>query len=201
MSTVPDTLFDDNQFRELLTHAKGGDKVALGTLLEANRLWLLAKSKCLLSPKLQSKVGSSDLVQDTCKSVQEYILTFAGNTVDEWCAWVTTILENKAAAQGNHFQTEKRNIDKEQRLPLIGRHHVEQTIYSAPSPGSQVVLNEQVEKLRKSIMHLPEQMRLVLELRYRDQLKYLEIGVRLGKSEEAVKKLCARAIKRLQESI
>src|SRR5262249_2559194 len=69
----------------------------------------------------------------------------------------------------------------------------------APSPGSELVTREGSDALRRALGRLPEDYRQAGEWHSYERLTFEEIGRRLGRSEEAARKLWARAIERLQE--
>jgi RNA polymerase sigma-70 factor (ECF subfamily) len=48
---------------------------------------------------------------------------------------------------------------------------------------------------------LPEDYRRIILLRYQEGLTFEEIGKRLGRTENAVRKLWARAVERIREDL
>jgi RNA polymerase sigma-70 factor, ECF subfamily len=68
----------------------------------------------------------------------------------------------------------------------------------APSPGSQLVAVEEAVRLRAALERLPENYRRVIQLRNWEERSFVEIGERLERSDEAARKLWARAIDRLR---
>ena len=71
--------------------------------------------------------------------------------------------------------------------------------HEAPSPSSLVAAAEQDAALRQALEQLPEDYRQVVGWRNYERLPFEEIGVRLGRSAGAARKLWIRAVERLQE--
>lgn len=62
-----------------------------------------------------------------------------------------------------------------------------------------VTLNIQIEKLNKYLDKLKEEERIILYLRYIDNIKFKEIGKLLGISENTANQKCERTLKKLKE--
>ena len=68
--------------RALIDRARGGDEGALGELLEVYRGYLRVLAERKLGPRLQARVGSSDLVQKSFLSACRNFKEFAGSGQD-----------------------------------------------------------------------------------------------------------------------
>jgi RNA polymerase sigma-70 factor (ECF subfamily) len=68
-----------------------------------------------------------------------------------------------------------------------------------PSPSSAARANERDEALERALAQLSEDQREVIVRRTRDKESFAEIGVALGRSPEAARKLWTRALERLQQ--
>ena len=94
---------------ERLGAAKYGDSAALGELLDRYREYLTLLANDKLSPGLATKVGASDLVQETFLAAQRGIGGFRGSTPSEWRAWLEAILVNQLAnLRRTYLDTQKR---------------------------------------------------------------------------------------------
>ena len=69
------------------------------------------------------------------------------------------------------------------------------------SPSAHLRGEEQALALQTALSRLPEDYRQIIMLRYQDGLPFEEIGQRLGRTENAVRKLWARAVERIQEHL
>jgi RNA polymerase sigma-70 factor, ECF subfamily len=180
---------------QLLLSARDGSPQALSNLLEACRDYLLAIANSEMEPWLQGKVGASDLVQDTFVAACNKFGNFRGKTEAEFLGWLRAILLNEKSTTIRSYRfTEKRRVDRE--VPLNG---LSKTASNHRNPLSELLRDENVDRLRHSIAKLNDDYRMAIELRSIEQLSFVEVGQRIGRSEEASRKLWGRAILVLSE--
>jgi RNA polymerase sigma-70 factor (ECF subfamily) len=201
MEPIPATPNPLADFAAALDAARRGAPAALGHLLEACRNYLLLVANQELDPGLQAKFGPSDLVQDTLLEAQRDFGRFHGRSAEEWRAWLRQILRNNLANAARQFRaTAMRDVGREIALSEAAREeHVEALVCSGSSPSSVVAADEEARRLRAAVERLPPDYREVVRLRHEEGLSYEEIGRRLGRSDEAVRKLWTRAIVLLKE--
>ncbi len=60
---------------------------------------------------------------------------------------------------------------------------------------------EQAVKVRRALETLPEDYRQVIVWRYQEERSFAEIAERMGRTENAVRKLWFRAIERLEQAL
>ncbi|HEV3256610.1 MAG TPA: sigma-70 family RNA polymerase sigma factor [Gemmataceae bacterium] len=188
---------------EWIAAARSGSREALGHLLEWCRPYLLLVANQQLVPDLHGKVGASDLVQDTFVEAQRDFGRFHGASEDELLAWLRCILLNNVANVSRQYcETEKRQIKRE--IPLdeapLGEL-LNALIDKGQSPSSQVLAQERDEVLRQALARLPEQYRLVIRWRSYERCSFEEVGRRMDRSTEAARKLWARAIEHLEQTL
>jgi RNA polymerase sigma-70 factor (ECF subfamily) len=63
------------------------------------------------------------------------------------------------------------------------------------------IRREDASAVTSAVDRLPDDYRLVLHLRYWDGLTFQQIGDRIGRSAEAVRKVWYRAVQRLQADL
>lgn len=185
----------------LLLRARKGCKVSLGELLEDCRAYLLSIARHSLPRSLQPKVGASDLVQDTSLEAQRDFATFEGDQLEDLLAWTRRILINNMSNVVRSFeQTNKRDVGREVSLldTSIVPADIMQRVRSTLSPLERMEMQECIEN---AIAKLPDEMRQAIVMRNREHLSFREIGVELGRSADAARKLWARAIERMQRSL
>ncbi|HEY1379945.1 MAG TPA: sigma-70 family RNA polymerase sigma factor [Gemmataceae bacterium] len=181
---------------QLLRDARAGSSDALGKLLDAFRRYLLAVCDGAVPNDLQPKGGASDLVQDTFLEAHQAFPRFTGNSREELCAWLRKILvRNLANFRHRYRAVAKRQAIREVRLddsrtggPLRRRLTAEHA-----SPVAEAIRHEQSTQIQVAVMSLPGPYRDVVVLRSRDRLSFDAIGVRMGCSAEAARKLWMRA--------
>jgi RNA polymerase sigma-70 factor (ECF subfamily) len=99
--------------------------------------------------------------------------------------------------------TKKRGVGRETPLegPGSAAGPAEGLAADTPSPSGLAMRREQDEALNRALQRLPEDYRLVITLRYREERSFEEIGRLLQRSADAARKLWARAVERLQDEL
>jgi RNA polymerase sigma-70 factor (ECF subfamily) len=187
---------------QLLAAARAGSSEALGQVLEAHRAYLLHIAGQELDPQLRAKGGASDLVQETFLEAQRDFASFQGVADDELRAWLRQLLRNNVANFSRAFRdTGKRAIDREVPLQPGGSSEdwVSQLAGAGSSPSAHARGAEQAQALQSALSRLPEDYCQIILLRHQEGLTFGEIGQRLGRTENAVRKLWARAVERIQQ--
>jgi RNA polymerase sigma-70 factor (ECF subfamily) len=190
----------DKPLIELVRAAREGDRSALGELLESFRSYLRLFSDRQLGPDLKQKCGGSDLVQQTFLDAQQAFPRFVGSTPDELRVWLERILLNNLGDLARQFRgAEKRQLQRE--VSLAGRWAEIDTPVDWSTPSKRVIAREEEDRLRRALARIPEDYRRVIVMRNLERRRFEEIGVVLGRSTGAVKKLWSRAILRLKDEM
>ena len=192
------------RFEQLLSAARQGSRQSLGSALEICRQYLLLVANQALDEQLQAKGGGSDLVQDTFVEAQRDFARFTGSTRDELLAWLRRILLNNVANfRRFHLETRKRNAGLERSIqddPSASNPGVE--IPSPQQSPSQFAIDqERMVALDRALRRLSAEQQQVIRLKNQQHLSFEEIGATIGKTSEAVRKLWARAVERLQQEL
>lgn len=186
----------------LLTEAQQGDDDAFGRLLEQYRSYLMLLARLQIGQQLRTKEDPSDVVQDTFLEAHRAFPQFRGRTEAELTAWLRQILARVLAKLARKYQTGKRNVDMERQLnERFNRSSqaMERALASyGSSPSQRAHQREQAVVLAIALECLPEDYRQVLLLRHFEDLGLREIAERMGRTQESVKKLWARAVPRLR---
>lgn len=185
-----------------LALARAGSSEALGQALEAFRHYLLLIADRELGPDLKVKGGASDLVQETFIEAHKDFDQFRGASENDLRAWLRGLLGHRLANFARRYrQTSKRGIDREVALQT-GDSSASGTGGLAgdqPTPSRELMAREELEALEQILARLPDDYRQVIKLRYQDQMPFEEIGLVMGRSADAVRKLWLRAVTRLQD--
>lgn len=183
--------------------ARAGDTEAMGQLLESCRHYLLAVADRGIGADLGTKLGTSDLVQEALLGAFRDFGRFEGRTRDELLAWLRAILQNQIAVSVRHFRgTQKRSIGREIEAGVPGVSPLwEGATSDSTTPGSGAARREEIEGLRTALARLREDDRRVVVWHQYDGLSFKEIGQRLGRSDEAARKLWSRALIRLTDEL
>lgn len=192
----------ESDLDQLLTDARAGDASASGRLLEQYRSYLMLLARLQMGQQLQTKADPSDAVQDTFLEAHRVFDQFRGQSERELTAWLRQILARVVGKLGRKYQTGKRNVDMEQRLhDQFNRSSqaMERALAAyQSSPSERAQHREQAVVLADALESLPEDYRQVLLLRHFEDLTLRDIAQRMGRTEESVKKLWARAVPRLR---
>lgn len=187
----------------LLHAARGGHNDAFGTLFETFRRHLLLVAHEELPQALRGKLGASDLVQETAVDARRDFPAFRGVTAEECFAWLRAILRNNVVDAVRRYGTsQKRAASLEVSLASsLGRR--EGGVLRAPHglPDGSAIRREDASLLAAALGRLSTDHQAVLRFRYWEGLSFVEIGGRMSRSPDAVRKLWYRAVQRLQEEM
>lgn len=203
---LPPLAFQHNtRLLELLSKSKQGCEHSLGELLTEYRPFLLQVANQRLPASVQSKLGGSDIVQQSFLNASHAFNQFHGETVEELTAWLVRIVVNHALSARRHFNTDKRQTSKEVRISRDRANHSSGFDADVPtdesSPSRRVMSEERKLMIDRALSSLSEEHRFVLELRIQDDLTFAEIGQILQRSPDATRKLWARAAETLAKAL
>ncbi len=192
----------DDKTQHLVALAQDGNESALNQLYKvygSRVLWLI---RLRMGAELRTKLESMDLVQDVLMSALKDLGNFTYRTEGDFLRWLSRIAENRLRNQLQRLHANKRDIRKEVRLNNH-RLTVEDSFVAAldavetTTPSAIMSKREELDKLTKAIDALKPEYKQVIVLTKIEGLSYKEIGNRLGKSSEAVRKLVSRALEEL----
>ncbi len=202
MSPQSETPREAADVEKWIVAARQGNREALGRLLEMCRHYLLLVANRELAPAIQAKVAPSDIVQDTFMEAGRDFPGFHGKTEEDLLGWLRCILRNNVANVHRHFETDKREVERE--LPLedaeldaLLRDAVKQT----ETPSQQAQAHEQDEQLQRAMQRLPEHYRQVLLLHTSNGWTFVRIAEKLDSTADAVRKLWGRAVEELTKHL
>lgn len=198
---VGDDEFSEKNFKELVDEARAGEPEAIGRLIESSRDYLLLIANQGIDPDIRGKIGASDIVQESILTAQANIGRFRGDTKGEWLAWLKQILINDLRESRRTYKSvQKRSVRQERSIdgsapiaPLIQDAHL--------TPRTHAVKTEEMELLLAAIAELPEDQQQIIKLRNWEHLSYEEIGQRLNRSPDAVRKMWGRAVLKLKDRL
>jgi RNA polymerase sigma-70 factor (ECF subfamily) len=201
-----ETRSSDLPMERLLAEARLGSSTALGRLFELARLQLLLACRRELPSGIRAKVGASDIVQETAAEAYRDLHRFNGRSAGEFFAWLRSILRNNLTdAVRRYGVVQARSIDREQSLDAAdsqtSRIMTLMPMAEIRPPDGSVIRREDAAMITLALARLPEDYQIVLRLRYWDGLTFEQIGERIGRTGEAVRKLWYRAVRLLQAEL
>jgi len=152
-----------------------------------------------MGKELRRKLDSMDVVQDALLHALGGMEDFTYENEGDFVRWLSRIAENVLRDNWDRLHAEKRDIRKEVSLGNGGRRSGGR-LSGVPGPVAtttpSVIMSrkEDLDKLEKAIDALKPEYKEVIVLTKIEGLGYQEIGDRLGKSSEAVRKLVSRAM-------
>lgn len=190
----------NDSFSELVRGAVDGDARARRDLFDriaredAEGHWLRGAARNLLpaGDRARDFVDSQDLVQTALRAGWLNLSDFRGATAGEFLAWLRSILRHKLG-----------RVTRRRSARITAEGEVDESPDGAREEGEQLarILRDEVrERVRESVSGLPEDYRLVLELRLRG-LSAPQIAAETGLTAEAVRKRESRAAARLRDSL
>lgn len=187
----------------LIGKARNGSPAAVGQLIELARGFLLLTASRHLPHRLHPKVGASDIVQETALEVQQGFADFQGTTEAELFSWMRRVLLHNVADAIRHYEgTAKRDVARERSLDQNGAIGTPDELRSRKrTPDESVMGHEDAAIVAEILVQLTPDYREVLHLRYWEQCSYAEIGLRMGRSPEAVRKLWYRALQQFNSAL
>src|SRR5262249_30229179 len=158
-----------------------------------------------IGPELQSKLGASDLVQETFLEAQRHLDAFRGRTREELRSWLRKILECRLAnVRRAYLATDKRAAWREVAIETLqaGSEGSGEFLASrSPSPSHHAAQSELTEALDRALVRLPEHYRQAVAWRHQEHLSWDEIGLRMDCTADAARKVWSRAIQQLRQEL
>lgn len=191
--------------RALCEQAAGGDLDAAERLLWLHHARLLGLARRKIGVDWQGKLDPEDLLQDAYIDVLRSIADFEAHDEDAFYRWAARIVDHKFIDQVRRFRRKKRDVTREQmtgRAAAEGRETLLSHVLSDTTTPSQIMRREDANAaLMSCIAKLPEEYRTVVTRHYLRQEPFATIAPDLDRSEDAVRRLCSRAVEKLRECL
>jgi RNA polymerase sigma-70 factor (ECF subfamily) len=188
-----------------LDKARKGDGAARDRLFGACRSFVAVATRFHLQRRLQAKVDTSDIVQQSLLEAHRGFEGFTGRTPAEWLAWLKRIAAHNAYDAAKRYRgTAKRDAGREVPLNLsddASRGWHAAAIDPGSSPSQRAVRWEQELLLTAALEALPDDHREVVMLRNIERLPFEEVARRMDRSAGACRMLWMRAIAGLRDML
>jgi len=191
---------------QLLHLAKAGSGPGLGELLELYRGYLSLLARLQINRRLKTRLDASDLVQETFLKAHRHFGQFRGTTEEELVVWLRQILATTLAnLVRHHYGTQRRDLRLERELAADLDQSSQALDQRLEAPGSSpsqgAARREQAVVLADMLGRLPEDYREAVILRQLEGLSFPQVARRMGRTVDSVKKLWARALAQLRDSL
>jgi RNA polymerase sigma-70 factor (ECF subfamily) len=197
---------ESGDFVVRLSRAKGADSPDRHELLESYRNYLMLLASIRADRKLRSKLGDSDLVQETLIQAGRDFDQFRGTSEAELTGWLRAVMSKKKALLARrYYGTAARDPHLEEQLQdememssqMLGRA----LFAGGSSPSRLAAGRERAVLLADALAALPEHYREVVVLHHVQGCTLPQVAQSMGRSVDSVKKLWARAMVQLRTSL
>ena len=173
---------------QLVSAAQGGDRKAFDTLAERYRPRLKRQIQARLSESARGKLTAEDVIQETFLRAFSSMPRFRWSGDESFYRWLASIAEYRIRNAAKKVGWRQLHIEHE--APAAGT-----------SPSRSMRREERFDRLQASMDDLDEDQRRAIYLARVEGLALRQIAAQLGRSEEAIRKLVARGLLKLRESI
>lgn len=187
-----------------LRQAASGDVLAVQKLLVLHHPALCRIAARKLPDALRGKIEPEDLLQEVYADVVRRLPEFDSDRPAQFLRWLLRILESKVIDARRFFRAAMRDVRREvsarqsaSNFGLLAGRAARDSL----TPSRIVRRREQEAMLLAAMAGLSEDYRRVLELRYARDLPLEVVAEIMKRSPGAVQMLCARALRRLRESL
>ena len=192
--------------QRLLHRAKTEGGEVVGQLLEGYRSYMTILARLQIDQRLQAKLDSSDVVQETFLQAHRAFGQFQGSSEAQLLGWLRKILANCLAQMvRRYYGTGRRDVRLERRLEDELSHSSramgQALVAPDSSPSQQAARREQAVLLADALDQLPQDYREVMILHHLEGLSMPEVARRMERSVDSVQKLWARALAKLRRSL
>jgi RNA polymerase sigma factor (sigma-70 family) len=145
-------------------------------------------------------IDQSDIVQQSMIDVQRCCDRLEATTERQAKQWLLRVIENNwIDAQRRFYAAQCRSLRSEKSLTIQEANQIVDRFATTASHG--FMLSEQRLKLLQAISLLSEAEREILENRHKSRLSFVQIGERLGITEQAARKRWNRILVKLRNEI
>ncbi len=183
--------------------AHHGDREAIGQILENYRSYLKLLARIQIGLRLQAKVDPDDVVQEVFLDANRQIMHFRGESLDAFTAWLRKLLAGQLAQVIRRYcGTEARDVrlerSIEQDLDSSSARLAQGLASPTSSPSESFRRREDLVDLAHMLEQLPADYRSVILMRQIDGLSFVDISMRLDRSQDSVQKLWVRGLQALK---
>lgn len=183
------------EFAQVMAAARAGDRAALDELVRRFLPRIRAYVRLRSGPLLRLRESHSDLVQTVCRQLVADLEDFRGEDERAFQAWLSQLALHKLTERARYHAAERRDPARE--IELADADVLLASYATLSSPSRDAVAREQVARIERAFDALSDDHREVITLACLLELQHRDIAERLGRSEEAVRQLLARARARL----
>jgi RNA polymerase sigma-70 factor (ECF subfamily) len=199
---------DSDEMSAVVTAAARGDRAAAAALFARFHDRLLKMVRLRMHRRLQGRVDSEDILQETYLDASQRLPALADNPPSSFFLWLRFLAAQKLIdAQRHHLGAEKRNAGLEVSLyrgPMpeaTSASLAAQLLGRLTSPSHAAIRAETKVKVQEVLNSMDPIDREVLVLRHFEHLSNNEAAELLGITKAAASKRYVSALRRLKETL
>lgn len=196
------------QTQALVARARSGDRGALDELFHNYGESLRRSTRERLPASLNGRLDTSDVVQDALVDAVAHFDQFEYRGHGSFRRWLGQVLHHRVLMTIQHYLgRKKRDARRETRdggvaKPENGGSSVEREFTSPrTSPSAAAIRNERRSILERALATLPADHAEVVRLVRLEEKSIAQAAAAMGRTENAVKKLLARALLSLSDTL
>jgi RNA polymerase sigma-70 factor (ECF subfamily) len=166
--------------------------------LERYRQYLELLARLQLKPSFRSKLGASDIVQQTLLKATKKWSEFRGASESEVAVWLRRILSTTLLDAIRELKGAKRNVSLEVSLAQSSDRLEALLQGDSTSPSTDAVRHEQLLHVSAALERLPDDQRQALEMHYLQGCPVAFIAEVMGRTERSVAGLVRRGLQALR---
>lgn len=195
----------DDQQRELLQAAVGGDRVAMERLLLTHYSRLERHVAAQLPESAQAVISPEDILQEAFVQAFRDIEQFDLNGAVSLGAWLRAIVDHRLTDALRKLRTIKRGagmrrVQNDAARSSLGEF-TEQLMGDDERPSQMMARAEALQAVQVRLAGLPDDQQEAIRLRYLNQQSLESVAVAMQKSPAAVRGLVHRAKTSLREML
>ena len=184
---------------KLIQAARAGRRDAYEELFAAYRGDLERAMKHRLRPGASPRFDASDVVQETLADAVAHFVSFEHRGPGSFRRWLVRILENRLKMTLQRESAEMRDRAREVGLTSAAQGSIAEA--SATSPSAAAAKGEDRERIQRVLARLPRDHAEVIRLVKLRERSIAQVAHAMGRTENAVKKLLARALLSLRDEL
>ena len=166
-------------------------------LLEGHREYLTAVVQAEIDSGIRVKESESDIVQESLIKAGQAFDGFRGVTIGELRRWLRVIVQNRLCDLHRKYSGPTRDAKRE----LGGIDSAALSDTQMAGPLSNLVTQENSERVASAIAQLSEHYQKVLSLRFFERMSFEQIGLAIQREPDATRKLFYRAVEALGNAL
>jgi RNA polymerase sigma-70 factor (ECF subfamily) len=199
---APSPTPDDDTTELLLRRARGGDSTAFDALFRRHGERLRRTARGQVPTALRGRIDDSDVVQEALVDAVANLDSFEERGEGSFRRWLATLLRHRLLTTIQRaLGRQKRDPRRETRLRDLSSSRAPQLASSRTSPSAAAVRAESKEALEQALARLPADHAAVLRLVRLEEKSLAEAAAAMGRTENAAKKLLARALLSLRAEL